>query len=152
MPQPRIDSIKIKMEHDTDPYHALENLGTWSDTPEEGAIDVRPMDANRFRYFNPAISEYAKENLARIRAYERGEWYVHGVSADAVVSYPEGEHIRRLTTFTSGSIGGVESDSDDAYIHTLAEEQLADLRDHLAVFGVNLDNFGTLAKEALDNL
>ena len=152
--QPRIDSIKIEMEHDASCYHILEDLGTWSDTAKEGAIDVNPNDyAGYYRYFNPANPEYGKQDLARMHAYERGDWDVHGISAVAVVSYPEDKRpTRRLATFNSSGICGVESDSDASYIHDLAEEQLADLRAHLAVFGVDLSNFATLAKDALDTL
>ena len=59
------------------------------------------------------------------------------VQAVAEVSYPINEiGDRRLQTFTSGGLSGVERPSTD-YRAELEREELDDLRAHLAVFGID---------------
>ncbi len=57
--------------------------------------------------------------------------------AVATVSYPLGtDGTRRLCTFGSGGLYGIDAESDNAYRTEVEQEQLSDLREHLAVFGI----------------
>jgi hypothetical protein len=58
-----------------------------------------------------------------------------GCVAKAEVSYPIGNGNRRLEWLTSGGIWGTNSDDKEGVEQT-ESEQLADLADHLAHFGI----------------
>ncbi len=66
------------------------------------------------------------------------------VQARATVSYPIDKGYRRLETFTSGGLGGVEG--DESYFREIEAEQLEDLRQHLKVFGVPVPRVLTATK------
>ena len=64
---------------------------------------------------------------------------LQGCLAVATVSYPIGDKgDRRLETFTSGGLWGIDVRRSPAYQLELEREQLEDLRDHLEVFGVDV--------------
>jgi len=91
--------------------------------------------------------EYREENEKRLAAYNRGEWWYNGCRAVAVVSYPIDDHgNRRLQEFTSGGLWGIESDVDSNYRNEIHGEELADLKGHLEVFGVDTSDFETKSR------
>lgn len=73
----------------------------------------------------------------------------YGCRAIAEVSYPiDSAGARRLETLTSGGLYGIDLGTGataDAYKRQIETEQLEDLRDHLAVFGVPLRHLDPLA-------
>jgi hypothetical protein len=71
--------------------------------------------------------------------------------ARADVSYPISEKgDRRVQSFRSGGCYGIELTGPlDSYKHIVANDEMNDLREHLAVFNVPLNAFGKLASEAL---
>lgn len=75
-----------------------------------------------------------------------------GCVAEAEVSYSLGGTTRRLEWFTSAGLWGI-CEATNAYRleyrEEVAEEELDALKDHLARFGVRLDNFDALAAAAL---
>jgi hypothetical protein len=81
---------------------------------------------------------FEKESEARKEAYGR-DWWMQGCVAKATVSRPCGQGNRRIETFTSGGLWGIESDSDQDYLSTVENDELADLREHLEAFGVKWD-------------
>jgi hypothetical protein len=74
------------------------------------------------------------------------DWWMHGCIARATVAYRDGGCVR-LQAFTSGGIWGLESDSDGGW-DEFSGEQIADLRDHLEKFGIDMSDFAALAHEA----
>jgi len=156
----KIESIKIK--HIIDDCPDLSYLGEYSDKPAAVCIDRKERGDQRHkevRYFNLGCGdpEYIEQDYQRMEAYHRQEWYSMGIMAEATVSYllenviPAGH--KRLETFTSGGLWGVESDSGD-YIKEVEDEQLDDLREHLAQFGITTkdEDWQELCEQAKDNI
>lgn len=82
--------------------------------------------------------KYLEQDKERLEAYHRGDWSMMGCRATAVVSRPIGQGSRRLETFTSGGLWGIESDCGPEYRNEVEGQELSDLRDHLAAFGVTI--------------
>lgn len=160
-----IESIEIKhiIEEDGDYSY----IGKYSDTWEPGAI-IRPSHNPReYKYFIPATSykehwkslhdigysrgdcdfmarQYIYEAFRRMEALARGDWYSIGIRAEATVKYPIKNDGYRLETLSSYGLWGIESDSDTDYIKEIEGDQLADLKEHLKAFNVNVRNFNKM--------
>ena len=119
-------------------------LGEFSNEPKPGAIDREALGERKrheYRYFNPAnfdskYPEYAMQDYRRYEDFNNGHWSLEGCFARAVVSYPIGGSIRRLQTFDSSGVWGIESDSGDEYKLEIEIEQLDDSKIHVQVFNV----------------
>ena len=100
----------------------------------------------------PGTKEYKKYGLQdwkRMEALNKCEWNYIGIHAEAVVSYPcRTSDARRMETLRSSGLWGIESDAGKTYFLSVVKEELADLRSHLAAFGVVLLDFDGLAKTA----
>jgi hypothetical protein len=143
-----LKSITIKKEIDTD--SDLSYLGSFSETP--GKFAVKHSDNPReYKYFNAENIKQAKENYNRIIEFENGSVYSLGITAEAEV-HIQHHGYSRVHYIHSAGLWGIESDSGNDYIKEVAEEQIQDLRENLAIFNVNLKNFKKLALEALENL
>jgi len=165
-----LDSISVKQELDT--ADDLSWIGTYTDTWEDHYICTVCGDflgdhdhlgcyysPRGWKYFAPYAGgekpdskyyrEYALQDYNRMVAYNRNDWWMIGIIAEAVVSYQINRHDKRLECFTSCGLWGIESDSDGKYIEQEARNQLDDLKDHLSRFGVDLSNFDGLAEKAL---
>lgn len=162
MDRPRIDAIRIEHIHDTDPN--LSHLGHYSDKPgpDDKTVDRYPDGKYRanhqYRYFIAAMSgketgnpDSVEQDYQRMEAYHRGEWHMIGVRAVADVSYAFGvaPTSRRIQRFESGGLWGVESDSGDEHLTSVARNELADLKEHLEHFGVDVSNFDEMATAAI---
>lgn len=94
------------------------------------------------------VSEEVKRDLVsytdEIAKLESGMIEYYGVQAKAEVSYPCGNGSRRLEWLTSGGLWGISVDGSTdksrrdgrEYLSGVAEEETADLIDHLRRFGV----------------
>jgi len=141
----RIDRLDVLWIDDEDQQGPAEsNLGRFSQTPGPGAIDRRERPGyqeHEYPYwipanYDPEYPEYAEQDYARQQSLCESEWSYQGCVAKAVVSYPCGQGSRRLQDFESSGIWGIESDSSPLYIMETELDQLNDLREHLAEFGV----------------
>jgi hypothetical protein len=174
MTQPKIESIKIIIKGDESPDTSY--LGEYTDEIADWAIERSsgeyvaelpddfeiPPRGREYRFFVPyaggeeagtkEYKEYGKQDYARSEAMNRGDWCHVGIYAEAEVSREIGQGCRRLQSFRSSGLWGIESDSDESYIDETAREELANLKDHLESFGVDTANFDELSAEALDNL
>ena len=135
----RIESIQIK--YITEDQPDLSWLGDYSDTPAEHHIDRQKrgdMGRNELRYFNLGCGEldYLEQDYARFEDYNNGGWCCIGIIAEATVLCSDQNNGGRLETLSSGGLWGIESDSGD-YLNTVADDELADLREHLALFGIH---------------
>jgi hypothetical protein len=102
-------------------------------TPEVRSIRVLvlPDDDPDTSYFDSGDPDYRDQDEARREQYERGDFTLVGVRAEAEVV------IEGVTqTLKSGGLWGVESDSGDEYIDGVAAEEYADLRKILTSIGV----------------
>ena len=93
--------------------------------------------------------KYGLQNYKRMEGLNNGDWFYTGVMAEAEVSYPIEGGSERIERFTSGGLWGIESDSSNDYIKQVSQGELADLKEHLKQFNVDLSNFDELAAEAL---
>jgi hypothetical protein len=113
----KVDSVKIKWLHDSDPDLS------WLDQYEDSQ--------------DPEEKEYYKRDQERKASYGN-QWEMLGCVAEAQVSRPIGQGSRRLETLTSGGLWGIESDSDRDYMKQVEHEQLSDLAEHLNAFGIEV--------------
>jgi hypothetical protein len=90
--------------------------------------------------------EFLAKDKARFDAFNNGDWHMEGCRAVATVSYPIDSHgNRRLQEFSSGGLWGIESDSDTVYRKEVEREELADLKEHLAAFGIDTAELEAIA-------
>lgn len=82
----------------------------------------------------------ANTNNAPLRVDKvRVKWEDDGVVAEAEVSYPIGDGSRRIEWFSSAGLYGIDYDNEHIdYLLRLEVEQVEDLRQHLARFGIVL--------------
>ena len=149
----RIDKIRLVRSVD-DTGGVLFDLGEYSDAPGPAdrtvdrfkylpARDQRRL--HQLRYFIAEMSaedtgnpKSVQQDYRRAEAYNDGKWWAVGICAEAVVSYEIGNKCRRLETLISSGLWGIESDSDASYLASVEQDELADLREHLKVFGVDV--------------
>src|SRR5437773_1124086 len=131
--RPTIVSIRVHSILDENPdlsfYGEYGNSCTTNNCIDRQARGDRHSNYE-YRYFNPA-TEYGELDYERMEDYERREWQMVGVAAEAEIRMPSGttQQVR------SGGLWGIESDSGSGYFNEVAEEELAQLRDELKAFG-----------------
>jgi len=91
---------------------------------------------------------YIKEDEARIKAYEHGDWGMVGVYAKAVVKYEIYKNNWRLENLSSGGIWGIESDCGEEFLHSEIDGQILDLKGHLERFNVDTSKMDELIIQA----
>ena len=141
-----IEKISFKSEVDT--YPDLSWLGEYGKQPRKWAVDRKyhgGYNPNReYRYFYPAwppTDDMAREkkvqqwkdcmrNFDRVEAYNQGQWCMLTVNAVAEIVVNG-----TIQNIHSGYLGGIESDSDQDYMETIAAEQLDELRVQLKELG-----------------
>ncbi len=166
-----IESIVIKIMDDDCPDTSY--LGEYTDNAEPGVIviaeneyleklgeDYEPQRRGRdYLYFKPVAGDekvgtddyytYGMQDYKRMKGLNDGSWSYVGIQADAIVKYPTGNNSYRLETLSSSGLWGIESDCDD-YLQEVMKEQIDELREHLMTFNVLLENFESLAQEAIE--
>lgn len=156
----RVDSIHIEWLDDESPD--ISWLGEYSDSRGLFGIERENIGSGEYRYFNPGSVEpfkpdatwipariknkerywrktmlrQSRQDFERAEAFNHGHWNMLGCRAVAEVSYPYGNGSRRLESFESGGLWGIESDSDKAWKAEIEAEQLNELKEHLAQFGI----------------
>jgi hypothetical protein len=148
MAQPIIESITI--------FHKIDESPDWSYLETEyeklphgklRIISSAQIDQDFADKHPRTALRYITENAERMRQINEGLIWAVGIYAKAVVSYAISENgDRRLETFQSGGLWGIESDSVRAYFEEVEQEQLEDLKDHLKTFNVDVSNFEEIAK------
>ena len=128
------------------PNHYPHDPKNWAHVSAEDRAKVR----KQYGSLAKADHAYMMQDYRRMEAYEAGVWGMLGIRAEATVSYPVSEDsgYRRLETFRSGGLWGIESDSGTDYFAEVKEAELADLKGHLEAFGVDTSDFEEKATEA----
>lgn len=149
--RPTIESVRLEWLTDYDAdvsdletsvmSHYGEDGANWADVPEGVKAEVVAQHGSILG----ACEEYARQDRERLQAFRNGEWSMVGVIAHAVVSTPAGAGSRRLQTFHSGGLWGIEDDHSQEDRRAYEAGQLHDLRDHLESFGVDTANLFELA-------
>ena len=116
-----------------------------------------PRSTREYNFFLPYASgeeegsdlyqKYGKQDFERMERLNNGSWRHIGIVAKGIVSYDDGELTKRIETFTSSGLWGIESDSDKEYIQEIEQEQLDDLRAHLERFGVDVAGWDEVEME-----
>ena len=149
-----LNGVKIVIEVDNNPD--LSHLGVYSDDGSApGSIDRQErgdMGHGEYRYFAPANPEYAEADYARYEAYNRDDWQMVGLWAEAELIVGPGPKAGLAQTIRSGGLWGIESDSGRDFFEETAEEELARLRGQLRELGVPLDMFEAMAERAIDEM
>lgn len=85
-------------------------------------------------------AKYQAEDKKRLAAFNRGDWYMTGISVVAEVLVPIGGN--SFTTFTLASAGlwGVESDAEESYIAEIAAQEKAELIGSMKTMGAAFAN------------
>lgn len=155
-----IDSIIIHEVIDTDPDTTY--IGRYTNECLDSEADRRidrqargDMRSGEYRYFIAEMSaaqtgnpESVMQDYERFEEYNRGGWYFLGIWVEAIVSYSTGNNCRRIERLRSAGLCGIESDSEKCYIQSVIDDELADLRNHLAVFGVDTSTFEERIRDA----
>lgn len=150
----RISNIWIDQKSDESPDTSC--LGEYTDSAADWNIcchcgeyvanlseDHPSIERSRnYQYFKPyaggepagseEYQKYGKQDFKRMEELNRGEWYYLGIIAKAEIVSPNGI----VQIIRSGGLWGIESDSDAAYIESVEKEQLGELKEELAAFGI----------------
>ena len=76
------------------------------------------------------IVQYTKQDYAHMESYNNGDWGFIGIRAEAEIVI--GSVHQRIT---SGGLWGIESDSDESYLHSIEQDELTELRGILHELG-----------------
>lgn len=138
--KPKIESITIKQH--TDEMQDVSYLETkYDDDAHKILSSCRYGPKEIKRYGWAKVKRWIQEDMKRLEQFNRGELWQIGIVATCTVSYPINKTDRRLETFTSGGLWGIDSDSGPEYFKQVEQEQLADLKEHLEHFNVDTSNF-----------
>jgi hypothetical protein len=91
------------------------------------------------------MDESDPDDAERILAWRDGDFSMIGVQAQATVIVPIGGGSFTVYEFTSPGLWAVESDSGEAYLNEIFENEKAELLEHVAKIG---QAFATLATSA----
>lgn len=148
--------VEFPVDQDGDPSylertaadHYGENGSNWDHVDDEHKDNV----ISAYGSIMAACEAYAERDAGRLRDYGNG-WHFVGCVAHATVSYPvNGNGDRRLESFSSGGLWGIESDSANMHLWAKAREQLNDLGDHLQRFGVDMSGYSKQATGAVNQV
>lgn len=172
MQMKRILSITIKHHVDEDPDTS--DLGQYTDSYDPHYFDREqgkmlktlerdknykiPNKGREYRFFipcaggeeptkgnrtNPLYVRYGKQDLDRMEGLCKGDWTYIGISAEARVQ--TGSDVVQL--IHSGGLWGIESDSEEAYLTRVEEEELAGLQRELEAIGFTDAEVGAVEVE-----
>ena len=140
----RLDKITIEWKEDDCPD--VSYLETTID--QNGKIHSCRYTQEELEDCPKLTRRYIKEDMERLSNFGK-TWVMLSCVAKAEVSYPINESgDRRIETFRSGGLYGVESDSDSEYLKEVEKEQIEDLKQHLEHFNVDLSSFEKKVEEA----
>jgi hypothetical protein len=123
--------LSIRIEHRIDENPDLSFLGKYTNTWVEGCIEREINNPREYKFFLPA-TEYGQQDYQRMEDYNKNNWWMIGIVAKAQIKSPNGI----IQTICSGSLWGIESDSDKEYIKQVEQEQLDGLKKELEAIGL----------------
>lgn len=111
----------------------LSHLGEYSnEATSPDAIDRKErgdMKRGELRYFNPAMTgeetgnpESPEQDYERMEAYNAGDWRMIGIRATVEIAIPCGSYARTQTLKSPG-LWGIESDSDEAELESIFDDE-----------------------------
>jgi hypothetical protein len=135
--------LSVHVRRSVDPDPDLSWLGEYGSTPRgEHVIDRQErgdMGRHQYRFFVPALTaeqtgnrDSPEQDYARMEGYNRGDWGMIGIWAEAEV---QTHNLGVIQIIRSGGLWGVESDSGREYLASVEQEELAALREELEALG-----------------
>ena len=114
--------------------------------------DTNP-DLSYLRQFHDDVAidlrkEYRARDIARLAAFERGEWEMLGLMVKCTIHVPMGGNSFQVFTMKSAGLWGVESDSQSSYFAEVWDEEENSLREALRVMGEAFSKVGSLIVNA----
>ena len=111
------------------------------------------MGRGELRYFNgpvenykgieaAEIHKYIRQDYDRMESLNRGDWCFMGIRAEAEVQTGS-DVVQRIT---SGGLWGIESDSGEDHVESIAREELAQLTTELVGLGFSRRAISTAIK------
>jgi len=110
-----------------------------------------PERGREYRFFRPYAGGekpgtkeyriYGAQDYARVEGLNSGDWCFLHLACSAVVSRDIGGGARKRTMFRSAGLGGVESDSEAAYLEEIYTEEFNTLLDELRAYGVPVPEY-----------
>jgi len=154
---------KVSFVKSCEEYPELDCIGEYTEKLSDGVIVRRftefyeklteeqkrniPSNSRECRFFKPYAGgekfgtdeyyEYGMQDYRRAEDYNNGGWCYLVVHAEAEVITPGNSFPPSglINTIKSGCLGGIESDSDQAYFDEVKREELDELRVALVSFG-----------------
>jgi hypothetical protein len=124
-------------------YNLLDSL---ADETPDCDCSGRYYERGTYRYFNPSwqsykgnteenIRKYCRQDFDRMESYNNQQWCYIGIRAEATYTQGVGVLGSVVQILTSGGLWGTESDSDKAYLDSVAQDELASLKTELKALG-----------------
>ena len=120
------------IKHVLDENPDLSFLGVYSNSPgPEPFIDRQErgeQGRGTYRYFQHGCGDpdYIEQDYARMEAYNRGEWYMMGVTVE--ISVKTKTNWATDPIVARASLWGIESDSEASYFEQVEKELMHDAR------------------------
>ena len=130
---------RIIIKHLIDENADLSYLGEFSDRRKnQGKYTInhgqQPLGYKYFNADNVDNMKQAKQNYERMIDYNKGNWWMIGIKAEAEIETGN-MNFRLLNTIKSSELWGVNSDCDDSEFKEIEDERLDELKDVLRKLG-----------------
>jgi hypothetical protein len=170
--KPSIEKVTVKRVVDESPD--LSCIGEYSDNATDWSIEREsgeyvadlpedhetPTRGREYRYFTPYAGgetpgtadyrEYGLQDFKRMESLNRGDWCMIGIVAEAEVLIPSGPDSCHVQHITGGSLWGIESDSDNAFLETIARECLGELQQQLEAIGISASDIAAAMPQSIE--
>lgn len=125
---------------------------SWLKTEMEGdkiVSSARYDDDDVKNYGIAKVKKWVAEDQKRLDTYGT-EWVMTGIIAHAEVLIPKKTYppSSQIVSLQSGGLWGIESDSDKSYLKSIKSDELEDLGDNLAAFGIKGSKVKKMLKAA----
>ena len=133
--KPFIRSIRVKHIYEENPDLSFLKQDYFNDNPEYPLCSQEDNE------------KYQAQDKARLKAYENDMWCMMGIVAETEILVPQNTYPNpsyRIVPITSGGLWGCESDADWSDIE---DEQIADLKDLLKTFNVEVPSDITIVRD-----
>jgi hypothetical protein len=134
----KINKITVKRipDYDCD----LSWIGTFNNEAKSDLAVKHNGGPREFSWFNPQkgaceTKEQAEKDYQRMMDYERGNWSMIGIKAEAETAVDIGGGSWKLDQITSGGLWGIESDIGEKYLKEVETEQLEEVKSYLKEYG-----------------
>jgi len=140
--RPFVHSVRLVWEHDPhgEPDYlersAEDHFGVEGSAWSHVSNADKERVVERYGSIWSACEHYAREDYQRLQDFRAHKWRFESCRAEAEVRHETGNGCFRIERLTSAGLYGIESDSDQAYRHSVEQDELADLSYHLERLGV----------------